>query len=291
MKQELPIIFIIDIDNTLIGKSVSLLKFKELNNFIRDSCNRNKIDDKDEICKITDRIWYEKMDEKFFRPYMKEFLTGIKETYKNAEFFVFSTGTNNYVKQIVGYIEKHLENKIKINKPYFSREQSFRDENLYYIKDINVYDMEIIKALKKRYPKIETKITEVLNERTIIIDDLEVWEDDYRHIKIKRYMFNTIIEFDYFLLKKIYENQYLYNFVYNSEILQIEGENFYEFLFNYHLYMMNLYRKIEVDNKTEINDNEFEKLLKLIVKLKNKKGNIFTKKNLTNINKKMISSI
>jgi NLI interacting factor-like phosphatase len=291
-KEELPIIFIIDIDNTLIGKSQSLLKFKELSNFIRDSCNRNKIDNKDDICKITEKIWEEKVNEKFFRPYMKEFFMGIKETYKNAEFFVFSTGISTYVKRMVGYIEKHLENKIKINKPYFSREKSFRDENLYHIKDINVYDMEIIKALKKKYPKIETKISEVLNERTIIIDDLEVWDDDYRHIKIKGYMYDPIIEFDYFLLKKIYENQYLYNYVYNSEILEIErGESFNEFLFNYHLYMMNLYKKVETDNKTEINDNQFEKLLKLIVKLKNKKGNIFTKKNLTNISKKMISSI
>lgn len=286
-KNKLPIIFILDIDNTCIGKSISLIKLKNLSNFIKDSCYRNKIPNTDNICNITDKIWEDKITDKFFRPYMREFFMGIKETYTNAEFFVFSTGINTYVKQIVAYIENQLDNKIKINKPYFTREKAFINENLNHIKDINVYDNEIIKALKGKYPKIEDNIEEVLNERTIIIDDLEVWDDDYRHIKIKPYMFHTIIEFDYLLLKKIYENKYLYNFVYNSQILEIKGDTFYDFLFNYHLYMMNLYKTNETTNKTQMNDNEFEKLLKLIKRLKNKKGNIFTKKNLTNINKKM----
>jgi hypothetical protein len=139
-KNNLPIIFIIDIDNTCIGKSISLINLRDLTNFIRDSCNRNKIPNADDICKITDKIWEDKITDKFFRPYMREFFMGIKETYTNAEFFVFSTGTSNYVKRIVAYIEDHLDNKIKINKPYFTREKAFINDDLYHIKDINVYD-------------------------------------------------------------------------------------------------------------------------------------------------------
>lgn len=288
MKSKLPLIFIIDIDNTLIGKSYSLLNMKEFYEFVKDSCNRNKIDKNNEICKITEKLWTENINEYYFRPYIKEFFNGIKNTYPNAEFFVFSTGINIYVKKVVKLIEKHLDNKIKINKPYFSREQSFKNNNNYFVKDINVYDNLIIKTLKHKYPNIEKNIADILNERTIIIDDLEVWEEDYRHIKIKPYMFQPIMELSPIILKQIYDNDYIYNFMYNSEILQIEkGKNFHEFMFNYHLYMMNLYRQLESNNKEEIEDKEFEKLLKLILKLKNKKDNIFNKKILSNINKKM----
>lgn len=284
---DLPIIFILDIDNTLIGNSKPIIDFRNLINFIKDSCNRNKFTDSKEICKISEKIFEDKISEYFFRPYMKEFLIGIKDTYKNAEFFVFSTGIAKYVKIMITYINKHLDNKIKINKPYFTREKSFKTDNLSFVKDINYYDNEIIKALKSKYPKIQKNITEVLNERTIIIDDLEVWDNDYRHIKMKPYTFEPIIEFDYLLIKQIYENQNLYNFVINSKILDIEGNTLYDFLFNYHLYMMNLYKNAESNNLEQIKDNEFDKLLKIITKLKNRKDNIFTKKNIDYIKKEL----
>ena len=50
---------------------------------------------------------------------------------------------------------------------------------------------------------------------------------------------------------------------------------------------MNLYKNAESNNLEQIKDNEFDKLLKIITKLKNRKDNIFTKKNIDYIKKRM----
>ena len=51
--------------------------------------------------------------------------------------------------------------------------------------------------------------------------------------------------------------------------------------------MINKYKQNEKYNNYNLNDNEFEKLLKIITNLNKKTGNLFTKANLNMIKKKM----
>lgn len=284
---ELPILFILDIDKTLIGDGSFISKLNTFALFINKSCKRNKINNSNNICKINSNFWKNNISSNFFRPFIKELINGIRKTYPNSEFFVYSTGISEYVNIIVNLLEKYI-GEFKFNKPYFSREKAFIDSKNFYEKDINFYTKSIIKTLKNKYPSISDKIDEILSERTIIIDDLNVWNNDYRHIQIKPYDFNPIYEFDYNLLKMIYENDYIYEYCTTKGLLSIErGNNLNNFLFNYHIEMINKYKQNENNNNYNLNDNEFEKLLKIITNLNKKTGNLFTKANLNMIKKKM----
>jgi len=86
----------------------------------------------------------------------------------------------------------------------------------------------------------------------------------------------------------IYENDYIYEYCNKNKLILAErGKTLYEFLFNYHLEMMNWYKDNESNNQMYINDNEFDKLLKIIKSLNKKSGNIFTKTNLNIIKKSL----
>lgn len=285
MSSKLPIIFILDIDNTLIGKSNEILKYNDFLTYIKNSCNRNKIDKKDSVCI---KKWSYKITDDFFRPYLKEFFNGIMDLSKNTEFFVFSLGTFSYVKDMVGLIESKMDG-IKFNKPYFSREKSFINDKYSYVKDINVYESVIINKLKHKYPDITKNSKKIFEERTIIIDDIAIWDDDYRHIKIKPYNFYPIIEYDLHLLELIYKNDNLYNYVSNSEILNIErGNSFQEFLMNYHIYMTNLYNTHNKTNHDELNDNTFKVILESLKRRMYLKDMKITKEYIMNLNKKLV---
>ena len=280
--KDLPILFIIDVDNTLIGKSNNILDYRSFLNIIKTNCDRNKIDKTNKLCSLNKNNWKNIIPEYFFRPFIKEFFNGILELYPNAEFFIFSTGTKSYINIIIKLIENYIK-PIKFNKPYFTREKSFISDTNFYVKNINVYKDIIVKSLKNKYPSINENIEEVLLKKTIIIDDLNVWDNDFRQIYIKPYNFQPIIEFDYYLLKLIYNNEFIYNYLHNSFMLNIEkGSSFNDFLLNYHLYMINEYKKNELVNNENINDNQFNKIL---IYLKKNKKNIFTKDFFTTLNK------
>jgi hypothetical protein len=102
----LPILFIFDLDNTLIGNPVYILSYKYLLDFIKDGCKHNRLNGVE--CKIDYNVWNNKIiDEKFFRPKLKESLQEIKTIFPNAEFFIFSLGTKDYVTPIVQFLEKY----------------------------------------------------------------------------------------------------------------------------------------------------------------------------------------
>ncbi len=285
MSSKLPIIFILDIDNTLIGNSSEIIKYNDLLTYIKTACIRSKLDKDDSICI---KKWTYKIVDNFYRPYLNDFFTGLKEINKNIEFFVFSLGTFEYVKDMVSLIEDKLDG-ITINKPYFTREKSFINDKYSYVKDINVYESVIIDKLKNKYPNISKNSKKIFEERTIIIDDIAIWDDDYRHIKINPYEFYPIIEYDIHLLEFIYKNDSLYNYVINTKCLNIErGNTFQDFLMNYHIYMTNLYNTYNKSNETELKDNIFKKLLESLkrrIRMKNMK---ITKEFINNLNKKLV---
>jgi hypothetical protein len=143
--------------------------------------------------------------------------------------------------------------------------------------------------LKHKYPNIDKHAKTIFEERTIIIDDINIWDDDYRHIKIKPYNFYPIVEYDLHLLEFIYKNDNIYNYGINSEILNIErGSSFQEFIMNYHIHMLNLYNIHNKSNKETLNDNSFKIILKSLKKRLGMKDMKITKEYISNLNKKLI---
>ena len=282
--KKLPIIFIIDIDNTLIGNSRPFLYFDTFTEFIKTSCHINKVEQNDDICKSLIKSHY--IPDNFFRPYIKEFFDGIRKIYKNSEFFIFSTGTEEYVNNMVKIIEDKIN--IKFNKPYFSRNYTIYTDNYNSVKNITIYQEQIINTLKEKYPSIIKFENKVFEERTIIIDDLDVWDNDYRQIKVKPYNYRPIIEYELSLLQSIYKHKYLYNFLKNSNILNIErGNTLNEFLLHYHIYMASLYDTYNISNEENLKDKTFNIILESLKKRLKNKDIKFTKEYINNINKKI----
>ena len=98
----LPVLFIFDLDLTLIGRASNILEYKEILEWIKNNCKHKKFEN--ENCKININDWSKIIPENFIRPYLKDFLKEIKELFPTAEFFIFSNGTKKYVKLMVDYI-------------------------------------------------------------------------------------------------------------------------------------------------------------------------------------------
>lgn len=267
----LPILFIFDMDNTIIGNSINLINYK---NFVED-INYNK-------------YWKNYLKENFLiRPYLKTFLKEVKELYPTAEFFIYSVGTRNYVNYIIETLEEELE--IKFNRPLATREDaSISKDTNEYIKELNGQQSKIFETLEKKYGKFDENTREIiLKERTIIIDDNpRVWNGDIRHIICKPYNYIPIIELDYNLMMRIYENKDIYmkakNYI--SDLIPNKDKlTFDEFMYNYHLNIVEQYSKIKEINRNEYKDDFFKKLLNKM-KLRKRAKVLFTK-SFFNLNK------
>ena len=149
-KNDLPVIFIFDLDETLIGRTVQPLGYETLMRFIYDGCKHKRLNGVE--CKIDTNVWTDKMlPNGFIRPHLKESLHQIKKLYPTAEFFIYSLGIKSYVQNIVKYLEKKLE--IKFNRPLFTRDDISLKSDYSYLKDINGYFDTIFKSLSYKYPK------------------------------------------------------------------------------------------------------------------------------------------
>ena len=277
---QLPIIFIFDMDNTIIGDSSYISIYKEIISYIMDGCKHKRLKT---LCNIDKDIWKKNIHVNFIRPYFKKFIEEIKRQFPTAEFFIYSAGTKKYVEYIIEYVEEILN--IKFNRPLFTRDDIGRSiYNNEFLKDITGFTDNIFESLHKKYKLIDKDIDFILNERTIIIDDnKEVWNNNYRHIVCPKYTYCPIIELDIEILKYIYCNvENIHTAIYEKykdyDFLPelIPNITFNEFLMEYHFKMFMLYKYYFKENIENIKDNYFNLLLDKI-KLRNKYKKIFEK--------------
>ena len=268
----LPVIFIFDLDKTLIGESHDLMfEYKDLLTFINDACKHKRFSGSE--CKLSTNIWNKDVvSEHFFRPHVKEALHSIKNMFATAEFFVFSLGTKDYVNDIIAYLESYTG--IRFNRPLFTREDSSIGDINYYMKEIKGYEEIIFKSLVRKYPKCKSAYFKslIMRERTIIIDDTDVWNNDIRWIQCKPYTYKPICKIDNTILQLIYDNQSIKSYMTNRSVdfLPDFPETFDMFMMNYHLNTANLYRKFLQENTEQIKDDFFMKFVKCIQHRSNK---------------------
>jgi hypothetical protein len=270
----LPILFIFDLDLTLIGRASNILEYKNILEWIKNNCKHKKIND--DSCKINVNEWSKIIPENFLRPHLNEFLKEIKELFPTAEFFIFSNGTKKYVKLMVDYIEKKI--KIKFNKLIIARDLNLIKDDHHYSKEITEYIEElIIKSLSKKYSKkiLENNKELIFNNRTIIIDDNNYIWNNKPIINIPPYDYNPLFEFDKNMLNLIYKNSIIANYISNNHDQEffpkndITNKSEEEFKLNYHLFLAEMYRNNIENNKEMVKDDFFIKFIKLIKSRKN----------------------
>ena len=256
-------IFIIDLDNTIIGNCTYQLQLYN-NVEIMKSYNSPKIN----IKKILSPQYNEKV--KLIRPYFVYFINKMREFYKNnVSFYIYTASSYNWANFQIKLIEK--ENNIKFNRPIFAR-------NYCILNNKNTKDKTNI-LYSKSINKILPKIKNAKDSDIIIIDDSAVYinYNEY-HIHCKEYnytLFNDTKAFipDY-MSKDLIDGMYC---PYNHSDCSVKNKlKLYKWLYktlakinkqnnNYKndKFWINLANAIEVNNILDYTPDTIQQLIKI----------------------------
>ena len=286
MKKKIPYIFIFDIDNCIIGNIQYPITESILLDMIKMTCKQKNISNK-----CLKKINFVNILKKgLLRPYFVNFIKFIKKKYKNVELFVYTNSSYNWTHGgLVENIEK--ASKIKFNKPYFTRENSYQIEN--YPKSLSNVFKIIISRLQNKYKILKNKkeVLKIFNNYVVFIDDIHNNLKDYpgKQIVCSKYEFNK----PYDIIKNIKKKNKIKNEIMNDyNIKYYIKENIKSpFKFKdttkkeYKIQKLKwiYYNKIETNTKKDI---FYKNLIKII---KNNKINNYSFKNIKLINEKVSS--
>lgn len=285
-----PFIIILDIDQTIIGTVNQLCKEREVLEYIYNLCKKRRL----EKCIRQNNVDMQKeLNDGLLRPYIKDFIVYCNNKFKNAEIFFYTNSSYNYTNTFLATnVEKAL--KVKVNKPYFTRENSMIINGKYKKSLVNIFPF-IIKSLVKKYPimKNEKIIDYIIHNRFVFIDDIRenTFEYEHRQIICPRYDFRYYNDIPEKLLNKYKMSPEIFN---NREIL--------EYLHNMNIPIYNKRGNIHQQNKeyidlwkeqqrkysevSKVKDEFFKDLIKEFSK-KSVSNEFLSDRNIININKRL----
>ena len=284
-----PFIIILDIDHTIIGTVNQLCKEREVLEYIYNLCKKNGL----EKCIRQNNVdMQNELNDGLLRPYIKEFIQYCNSKFKNVEIFFYTNSSYNYTNTFLATnVEKAL--KVKVNKPYFTRENSMIINGKYKKSLVNIFPF-IIKSLVKKYPimKNEKIIDYIIHNRFVFIDDIKenTFEYENRQIICPRYDFRYYNDIPEKLLNKYKMNPEIFN---SRDIL--------EYLHNMNIPIYNKRGNIHQQNKeyidlwkeqqrkysevSKVKDEFFKDLIKEFSK-KSVSNEFLSDKNIIKINKR-----
>jgi hypothetical protein len=152
----MPIVFIIDLDGTLIGNLEPHLCYEEILSFLKvHNTFDNQVLPENTKAELLDAL-----NNGLARPHFKEFYENTKKNNLNSEFFIYTASHRDWAHYIIECLEELHD--IKFNRPIFTREDC---DNSY--KSLRKINTRIKLAL---YEKYNTKYEDI---NYIIIDDNE----------------------------------------------------------------------------------------------------------------------
>lgn len=167
---QLPFVFLLDIDGTIVGNvkfqvtRYSLLKMIEGENVkLPTSVNKTEVPDA-----------YEPED-MMVRPGFKAFVEAMQAKYSNARFFIYTASETQWADKEIKWIEKSLG--MKFERPLFTRKDCIHDVSLGYRKSVQKVLPRIWKCLSRydRYSLEEKRAVE--QGRLIVVDNMPVFND------------------------------------------------------------------------------------------------------------------
>lgn len=266
----LPVIFIFDLDYTLIGNRFPYEYVQDIKQFIANACLTEKIG-ADEVgpglSKSDSRVYDPKLafDPNLLRPFLKESLDQLSELFHGcAEFFVFTAGDTKGVNEFIPLIEKQFG--LKFNRPLLSNIDTTLNESGGTEKSIIMHFPKYIQSLVGRYPalKDEKKAEFVKQHRTVFFDDNDWTEEKSRSKFIQNVPYTYWPTFDLLesipvrvrampLIRDFLKRKYFkYVFV---EPYGPKPANRREM--DYHLFMANLHRVDADANEAALKDTFF----------------------------------
>ena len=268
---KLPLILILDIDQTIIGDFCTFEKEYNILN--------NLPDNKKLLVKYNLFLDNYLKSINFIRPYLLDFIKLMKDKYEKVEIFLYTTSTFKRVE----FLEKVFSKYFKFKKIY-SRKESIGN---YYKSILVIYD-DIIKTLKLTKHK-----KEILENNIIFIDDRANILIDYTEKQIVCTKYNNIYTYD--LQAKLLKD-YDIDILKNEEIVQsFNAKKHYMYYYdpnsiyyeNKDFYLYNL-KKLMIQRKEVILNKYDDFFLRLIEIIKKEKYKLFNKETIENINKLLI---
>ena len=272
MNNKLPYIFILDIDNTIIGDVYNCIGESIILNYIFKYCKINNI-----IANCDKKLdIINELNEGLLRPYFIDFINFIKSKYKNIEIYLYTNSAYSWINNsgFIDNIEKIV--KIKFNKPYFTRENALDRQKLLG----NIYD-DIIEKNVKKYPllKIDKNKKKVFDSQLVFIDDIPNNLKDYpdKQIVCPEYNYYPYYNIKEKIIKKYNINPEIFD---NKEILTIferinipiyneNGSIYQKDIEFFQLFEILIIRRSELLNNEAINDTFFKDLITILDKNKN----------------------
>ena len=293
--KKLPFIIIFDIDETLIGRITHVIREKILLEYLYNNCKKKSINAK---CPNTDILnMVDELNNGLLRPFAADFITFCNKKFKNVEVFFYTNSSYSWTN---GGLAKNIEEalKIKINCPFFTRENSISDD---WKKSLaNIYPL-IIKSLLKKYPlmKDEKNTEYILNNRTIFIDDIKdnLYAYKERQLVCPGYKYYPYYDIYEKLINKYNIDPHLFN---DKDILKYMDDNSY-YIYNKNgndhqqnkeyitLANMSKAKYWELYNLKKKDDTYFKDLIAELSK-KSVSNDCISKANIIAINKKLLPS-
>ena len=218
-----PFIIILDIDHTIIGTVNQLCKEREVLEYIYNLCKKNGL----EKCIRQNNVDMQKeLKDGLLRPYINEFIHFCNNKFKNVEVFFYTNSSYNYTNTFLATnVKKAL--KVKVNKPFFTRENSMNINGVTKKSLVNIFPF-IIKSLVKKYPimKNEKNIDYIINTRFVFIDDIKENTFEYvnRQIICPKYEYRYYNDIPEKLINKykmkpeIFNNKQTLDYLHNMNI-------------------------------------------------------------------------
>jgi hypothetical protein len=271
MINKLPYIFILDIDNTIIGNVDNCINESIILQYIFKYCKMNNIvANCDKNLDIIDEL-----NEGLLRPYFIDFINFIKSKYKNIEIYLYTRSSYDWINNsgFIDNIEKIV--KIKFNKPYFTKEDTLNKQKLLG----NIYDVIIDKLIKK-YPllKLDKNKKKVFDSQLVFIDNIPNNLNDYldKQIVCPEYNYYPYYNIKEKIIKKYNINPEIFD---NNEILKVfENENIPIYNKNgsiyqkdiefYHINEILNIKKSQILSNSTLNDTFFKDLITILDKNK-----------------------
>ena len=269
MTNKLPYIFILDIDNTIIGEVQNgsyeytaleyIYKYCKINN-INANCNI-KIDIIDDL------------NEGLLRPYFIDFIHFIKKKYKNIEIYLYTNSSYDWINNggLIDNIEKIV--KIKFNKPYFTRENTLNRQKLLG----NLYDV-IIEKIVKKYPllKIDKNKKKVFDSQLVFIDDIPNNLKDYpdkqiicpEYTYMPYYNIKEKLIYKYNINPEIFNNTEILNMFEKIPIYNENGSVYQKDIEFMHIHEILQIRLAQLYSNNSLNDTFFKDLITVLDKNK-----------------------
>lgn len=265
-----PLIFILDLDGTIIGDCIYQTIIQHIDNVAK----KNKI--KTTLNKQLQESYQPQSN--LIRPFFEQFVVQIKNNFPNSQFYIYTASEKEWATKEITLIEK--THNFKLNRPIFSRNDCILDSSGQYKKSVN----KILPLIKKNNKNIS------INQNNIIIIDNNDVFIDYNSNFILCPSYNSIQFCDIWSVIKADSlnntnfKQTIDKYIYTNKICQHDStkkhcDNINEML---HKWYYKKLKKINSINKKYKNDRFWKKITNIIIE---KKISNFDKQNIEFIRK------